>query len=100
MVHSAKSISEKIRLGNDCDPTGISVIPAPDLIALEQSGEASVSLRLGRWFLTLRQASETHLSLKHTISDDENKYGKQRFVPFGSEFILHPGRFVLGSTLE
>ena len=25
---------------------------------------------------------------------------KKYFVPFGEQFILHPGRFVLGSTLE
>jgi dCTP deaminase len=25
---------------------------------------------------------------------------RQHFVPFGQKFVLHPGRFALGSTLE
>ncbi len=55
-MHSARLIASKIRAGNDGDVNGIAVIPSPDLTLLEQSGEASVSLRLGRWFLVLRQA--------------------------------------------
>ncbi len=100
MVHSAKSIARKIRAGNDGDVNGIAVIPSPDLALLEHSGEASVSLRLGRWFLVLRQAKIHVLELLPGSGETEGKYGKQSFVPFGATFTLHPGRFVLASTLE
>lgn len=30
----------------------------------------------------------------------EARSAKRIFIPFGQEFILHPGRFVLASTLE
>jgi dCTP deaminase len=100
MVHSAKKLCEQIRLGNDGDQNGIAVVPSPNLSTLEQGGEASVNLRLGRWFLTLRQSSETHLELLPSANARENRFSKKFFVPFGEEFVLHPGRFVLASTLE
>ena len=59
-----------------------------------------MSLRLGRWFLTLRQASGTHISLDPSAKDKESKFGKKYYVPFGEKFVLHPNRFVLASTLE
>jgi dCTP deaminase len=100
MILSGKKLSEEIRLGNDCEPAGIAVIPSPNLAELEQSRDASVSLRLGRWFVAMRQSSETALDLTPTGNTRENRYSKSYFVPFGDYFVLHPGRFVLGSTLE
>ena len=99
-MHSARLIASKIRAGNDGDVNGIAVIPSPDLTLLEQSGEASVSLRLGRWFLVLRQAKIPALDVLPGVGETESKIGKQSFVPFGQTFTLHPGRFVLASTLE
>lgn len=100
MVLSAKKICEQIRLGNDCDSEGIAVVPCPNLTALERSGEASVSLRLGRWFVSMRQTSESHLGLLPVENSNENRFSKNYFVPFGDTFVLHPNRFVLASTLE
>lgn len=100
MVLSAKKLSDEIRLGTECDANGIAIIPTPDLRALEKEGEASVNLRLGRWFLTLRQSSETHIDTMPGQSANENKFSKKHFVPFGSVFVLHPNRFVLASSLE
>ena len=100
MVLSAKKLCEEIRKGNNCDPDGIAVVPSPDFPKIDKSGEASVELRLGRWFLTLRQSSETHLDAIYTKDFRENKFSKTFFVPFGGAFVVHPGRFVLASTLE
>jgi dCTP deaminase len=100
MILSALKLKREIERGNACDSGGISVIPAPNLAALVKDGEASIGLRLGRWFLSLRQAGATHLKTTATQDDNEGKYGKKFFVPFGDPFILHPGRFVLASTLE
>lgn len=100
MILSAKKLCEEIRKGNDCDPDGIAVVPSPEFTRIEESGETSVELRLGRWFLTLRQSSETHLDATHTDHFRENKFSKTFFVPFGGFFVLHPGHFVLACTLE
>lgn len=97
MVLSAKLLARELRDGQSTG--GLTVVPCPDLTALEASGEASINLRLGRWFLTLRQSSETHLDPIPT-AHQETKYAKKYYVPFGDHFVLHPNRFVLASTLE
>jgi len=100
MMLGASKLCEVIRDGSGVPHDGISVTPCPNLEEIERSGGASISLRLGRWFLTMRQSGETHMDLTPGIRTGENKLSKRHFVPFGSEFILHPGRFVLASTLE
>jgi dCTP deaminase len=95
-------LSECIRLGNSADATGLSIVPEPDLAAIERSGEASVTLRLGRWLVALRQSSQPFFDVD-TAGDRiraEARAAKSYFVPFGEEFVLHPGRFVLATTLE
>lgn len=61
MILSAAKLCEEIRRGNESQPDGIAVIPVPDLETIERSGEASISLRLGRWFVTMRQSSVKQL---------------------------------------
>ncbi|WP_442753339.1 dCTP deaminase [Methylocystis sp. JAN1] len=100
MILGANELSELIRRGNDCRPDGIALIPEPNLPTVADSGEASISLRLGRWFVSTRQSSETHIETVYGKATSENKITKKYFVPFGEEFVLHPGRFVLASTLE
>jgi dCTP deaminase len=100
MILTAKKLAQEIRKRDGSAGDGIAVIPSPDLDQLEQSGEAAVNLRLGRWFLTMRQSSETHIEPTSTGSRSENKFSKKYFMPFGQPFVLHPGRFVLASTLE
>jgi dCTP deaminase len=100
VILTAKKLIQEIRKGNDGNPNGIAVIPEPDLLSLEISGEASVNLRLGRWFLTMRQSNETVISPIHEGNSKIGKISRQHFVPFGKEFVLHPNRFVLASTLE
>lgn len=100
MVLSSKLLSHSIAAGNNGEEDGIAVVPCPDLPKLERSGEAAINLRLGRWFMTLRQSSETHLSTMPGSQTNENKFSKKYFVPFGEKFVLHPNRFVLASTLE
>ena len=127
------------------NPKHLSIIPKPDLKQMGEKGEASVELRLGRWFMSLRQARISRVELSGLSPDvqidialseagvvagsrairDDNRLGKGKaepwnksnlaagkseharvaldknhFVPFGDQFILHPGRFVIGATLE
>ncbi len=100
MIVAAKKLAEEIRRGNEADANGIAIVPAPDLIQLEQSGEASVSLRLGRWFVTMRLSSETDVNTIYEPTSNSDRLAKKYFVPFGNIFVLHPNRFVLASTLE
>jgi dCTP deaminase len=85
-------------MGNSGGGRGLVVIPEPSLIELEKSGDASVTLRLGRWFLALRQSSHPYFDV--VPGQSEARSSRKYFVPFNQVFVLHPGRFVLASTLE
>lgn len=82
----------------------LSVVPRPDTDALTAAGAASMDLRLGRWFRTLRPSRTAQLNMNlPTVASDgrENLVPtKEYFVPFGEPFVLHPHNFVLGVTLE
>jgi dCTP deaminase len=74
------------------------ITPMPDLQRLTESGSASIDLRLGTWFATLRRARLSHLSV--TGQTPESQLTRTQYVPFGREYVLHPQGFVLGVTLE
>ncbi len=76
----------------------IFLTPAPDRAEFEKHSGASIDLHLGRWFRTMRQSNVTVLKVGKTQS--YSGFSKEHFVPFGTEFILHPGKFALGMTLE
>lgn len=67
----------------------------PDL----QIGPGSVDLRLGTEFL---ETSRRQRKFVDPLNQTESTKGSDQktFVPLGHEFILHPGQFVLGATLE
>ncbi|EMA46724.1 dCTP deaminase [Halococcus saccharolyticus] len=66
----------------------------PDL----QIQPASVDLRLGREFLEFQR---TNIPCIHPDSENEvDEYVTETYVDEGEEFILHPGDFVLGTTVE
>ena len=66
----------------------------------ESMGNTSIDLRIGRWSLTLQQSSKTRLDFYESGERDDNILGRKDFIRFDSFYVLHPGRFVLGSTLE
>ncbi|MEH3102638.1 MAG: dCTP deaminase [Sphingomonas phyllosphaerae] len=100
---SAEEIQAKLHLepGNS---NRLSIVPKPDLASLRGRAATSVDLRLGRWFKSFKQNQTNNFSLWHeeeaTAQDRAGIGTKQHFVPFGQPFVLHPGRFVLGVTLE
>lgn len=71
--------------------------PLPDLDELKSSGSAAVDLRLGTWFVTMKH---TKIPFLEVDQKNEYKFIKQHYVRFGTDFILHPGSFALGVTLE
>lgn len=101
MILKADEIANEIESSqNSSDP--FVIIPRPDLKELKNSGSASIDLRLGSWFLILRQARVPIFDIYKGESDipSESKLTKSHYVPFGDHYILHPKTFVLGITLE
>lgn len=99
MILRAEKIAALLKVGKEPDATDpLTITPTPDLDAIEKSGSASVDLRLGTWFVALRPARISHLSVGAIQS--ESQLAKWHYVPFGSSYYLHPRNFVLGTTLE
>lgn len=70
------------------------------LLDRRQIGPASVDLRLGTEFIEIRRLRE---GLLDPLTEDaaERQSREERIaVPLGDHLVLHPGQFVLGSTLE
>ena len=60
----------------------------------EQIGSASIDLRLGTEFMEVQRTQQG-------VLDPFSVQDEQRFnVAFGNQLIIHPGQFLLGSTLE
>jgi dCTP deaminase len=99
MLQKGKTLANRLR---DAGPDGLRVIPEPRIDLIEQKGAASIDLRLGRWFSSLRQTRLASLRVEKSggVSFPADSYTRRHFIPFGQEFVLHPGTFVLGITLE
>jgi dCTP deaminase len=82
------------------------IVPSPDKNDVEAKGQASLDLRLGRWFRSMPQINTGALGVdlgQQATGKKTNSVldtSKEHFVRFGSKFYLHPGQFVLGTTLE
>ncbi len=99
MILRSERIAELLRQGEAPDATDPLVItPTPNLSQIETAGSASIDLRLGTWFVTLRQSRMTHLEIDSVGSPIQ--FTKTHYVSFGDRYVLHPQSFVLGTTLE
>lgn len=100
-MFTSTELSDLLRKGRAGDEGGISIVPLPEteIAHMKAGGEAAIDLRLGRWFVNLRQARIGQIKI---MDDDDNadQLSTLYFRPFGEEFVIHPGRFVLGITLE
>lgn len=74
------------------------VVPLADIGEIKKKNAAALDLRLGRWFRTMRQTKVTEIQ----VDDNRNEEGisKEHYVRFNDYFVLHPGEFVIGITLE
>ena len=89
MILSDRDILERLRRGDlVVDP-----LEDPDV----QVQPASIDLRLGHDFLVFRTA---HVPFLDTRSASGADHMERLHVPEGEPFVLHPGEFVLGTTLE
>src|SRR2546426_1167492 len=102
MILKSDQIASLLRSPPEKQRDRLIIRPMPDLDELEKRGAASVDLRLGTWFVSLRHTRFPALQVDDTPNTAANnaKLSKFHFVPFGKEFFLQPGGFVLGVTLE
>jgi dCTP deaminase len=91
-----KALEGKDRFQNDA----FRIIPLLTEMRADKDGNASIDLRLGRWFLTLHSTGLPQLTFAERRKEEEHRYAQKHFVRFDGEFYLHPGRFLLGATLE
>jgi dCTP deaminase len=100
MILKADRLAQRLTEGEkpaNLDP--LVITPSPRKIQeLAESGAGSIDLRLGTWFLTLRQARMPCLDIDKP--GGHSKFTKMHFVAFGDEYYLHPRNFVLAITLE
>jgi len=90
MILSDADILDRLAAGD----LAIEPLSDPDL----QVQPASVDLRLGREFLEFQHAN---IPCIHPNSEQEvAEYVEETYIEEGDEFILHPGDFVLGTTVE
>ena len=86
MVLSDQALRDAIASGQ------LNVAPL-DVTAIQPS---SIDLRLGAVFRVFVNQTETHIDPRQ----DQPDLTKRVEVPAGSNFVLHPGEFVLGGTVE
>lgn len=95
MVLSDKQIARELILGK--------LKISPILNAKKQLGSSSIDIRLGTEFRYLKIKKQTHFDLNKDIDDIRaqiEEYSEVVHVKPMEAFILHPGDFVLASTLE
>ncbi len=99
---SRDRIIQEIKKTENGESGFIGVAPNPLNYCEGQIGPASIDLRLGRWFLLTHQSRSSHIDLskEHNSFDFESKEARSYYIPFKEKFVIHPGRFVLGTTLE
>jgi len=78
------------------------LIISPLLDREQQIGPGTVDLRLGTEFLEFNRSGRAILDVLN--ADDSalrrGAYERRTVVPLGGQLALHPGQFILGSTLE
>lgn len=91
MILSDTSIRSRLQSGD------IELTTRPEFDVFEQIGPASVDFRLGNYFKIYKRDRLQIIHPNEPISTEAIEIIE---VPDGGEFILHPGQFVLGVTIE
>ena len=99
MILRSRDIADLLRKGDELDDPLV-ISPTPSIAKLVKDCDASVDLRLGSWFVMLKQAKMPCVDIDDVDAGGAQRYTRTHFVRFGEKFILHPRSFVLGTTLE
>jgi dCTP deaminase len=101
VILSAEAIRDLLEHPADDPADWLVISPLLDIEKQLKPGTASVDVRLGQRFHVPLRAKLSQLDLlSSTHQTDLLKYKDDTFVPIGDHFVLHPGQFVLGETLE
>jgi dCTP deaminase len=101
VILSAAKIRELLERPASSPADRLVISPLLDPDKQLKPGTASVDVRLGQRFHVPLRAKLSQLDLlSPTHQTDLLKYKDDTFVPLGDYFVLHPGQFVLGETLE
>jgi len=94
-------VNEEIEARLDAADPDQRLTITPILDRAKQIGPASVDLRLGTEFLEVSRRSSAFIDPSRAAPDDfEAEPDLKSYVALGGKFVLHPGQFVLGCTLE
>lgn len=113
-IESAKSskhkVGKEIGLLSDLEILERLVAEEPYLVFVSplidpttQLGPSSLDLRLGLDLVTTRVIASTHIDLtagKQKLNEQKSRYMRKVRLRPNDDFVLHPGEFVLASTLE
>jgi dCTP deaminase len=83
----------------DPDPLKKLVV-TPIISAKRQFGPSSLDVRLSTDFQRLENMNSPFLALGKRLPDEERAYTERVVLAANGKFYLHPGEFVLASTLE
>jgi dCTP deaminase len=79
--------------------TKSALVVAPILDA-GQIGEASIDVRLGNGFIIVQRPGTLSIRVKPGRIEAGGEFKEHLVIPYDRRVILHPGEFMLGSTLE
>jgi dCTP deaminase len=100
MPLSADLLAERLWDGTSVvdNQRALCVVPLVNVSDVRRKSAAALDLRLGRWFRTMRQTKVTEIQVGDSRS--EEGISKEHYIRFDDYFVLHPGEFVIGITLE
>jgi dCTP deaminase len=76
------------------------IVVSPLLDVAKQVGEGSIDISLGTQFILNRSSELSTLDPRTLTAEKLRKFQHALVVPYHRTLTLHPGRFVLGCTLE
>lgn len=104
MPLSAKQLANRLWDGSTPIEEGrtLALVPTVDSDDLLRNNAASLDLRPGRWFRTMQHTRLTSIEISNdeAKSAREGRITREHYIRFDDCFVLHPGQFVIGTTLE
>jgi dCTP deaminase len=76
------------------------LVVTPIVSAEYQFGPSSLDVRLSTDFQRLENMNRSHIKLGKQLAEDDKAYTKSVILAANESYYLHPGEFVLASTLE
>ena len=77
------------------------LVITPLLDTTIQIGKCALDIRLGNEFIVTKLPAVTHINpIDLNYETKVSEFQSKIYKPLGDPFVLHPGQFVLGSTLE